>query len=157
MYGTDLYRALTHIDPRIGLVVFSTVLAAVMLMHPVSTQQASHEMTVTINSSASMSVGVSVDTDRIDFGSLPDDALEATKEITVQNIEQYPATLHFHVDGNISEYVTLSQESVELPPGEQHTLDITLETSDSIAEGRYSGELTIYTRRPLYQLLLDRL
>lgn len=158
MHGHNIYGAITHIDPRIGLAAFSIILAVFMLFHPVSTEQTGHDMAASVNGSVeNLSFGVSVDGDSIDFGSLPDRAVTVNKDITVQNVEEYPATLHFHVDGNISVYTTLSNDSVDLAPGEQESITVTLETTDMIDEGEYSGHLTVFTRRPLYQFFLDRL
>ncbi len=155
MHGHNPLSMLHHVDARAGLAVFSVILAATMLAYPASTEQARHSMGVYVNSSAEdLSVGLSLDRDTLDFGSVPQQRLKVSKELTVENTREYPATVHLRVTGNISDYLALSKDSVHLEPGEAYTTDITLQAMGSMATGYHSGELVVYARRPLYQIVL---
>lgn len=146
---------LHHMDARVGLAVFSVVLAAAMLAYPASTEQSRHDVGVHVNGSADeLSVGLSVDRDALDFGNVPRTDMDVRKELTVENTRAYPATIQVHVTGNISDHVTVTDEEVRLTPGQTHTTEITFHASDSLDEGYHGGELVVYARRPLYQVVL---
>lgn len=151
-----IMRIVEDLDPRIGLVVFSVLLAVFMLAYPVWTEKAQYDLTAYVDPDVEeLSVGLSVDADRLDFGRLPARTVQAEKTVTLTNNEETEARLRVQAAGNISTYLVLSHDEFVLPPGGSQDLDVTLRTTDVIEAGRYQGDLTVLIRRPVYQVVLN--
>lgn len=94
-----------------------------------------------------LSIGVSVDRDRIDFGTVPSRNLTVEKRVEVANGGSAPVTLTAAVTGNISAHVTAAPARAELRPGTARNITVTFHSSADLTPGDHlAGELRVRRR-----------
>lgn len=94
---------------------------------------------------ADLDLGVTVDTDRLDFGSVSSSALRSERELFISNRESYPVRIRIDAAGNITPYLSVSETRFRLPPNSQRNLTATFNVSGT-PEGYYAGVITVQQR-----------
>lgn len=92
-------------------------------------------------------LGVSVDAGRIDFGRLPGQDITAEKTVRITNNEDRTLQASVTVHGNITRHLSVSRDTLTIPPGETGELAVTMELTNATPTGRYGGTVTV-TRDP---------
>ncbi len=97
-----------------------------------------------------ISLGVAVDTDKLDFGMLIAGGSGSTRTINIGNNEPVPVKVTLSVEGNISPYVNFGGDGFILDKGETRTIVIRM-SSDK--PGNYTGTFYISARKVNYKWL----
>lgn len=92
-------------------------------------------------------IGVSVDAGRIDFGRLPAQDITARKTVQITNNRGTPLTATVRVSGNITPQLSVSRDTLTIPPGEHAELTVAIDLTNTTETGRYGGIVTV-TRDP---------
>lgn len=129
------------------------VAAAFAVNQPVWQQTATYTVDADIapRDAENLSIGVSVDTDKIDFGRIPVHAIGARKTIRLGNNEPRPARIRIRQQGNISDHLTIPARPVTIPPGSHHNVTIRFQTGEDTTPGRYTGSLIVEQQRPWWR------
>lgn len=135
-----------------GVVAVLLVLTGAAL-HPVTTVVAAHDVRATVaDTTDDITMGVSVDADRIDFGTVPADTMIVERTVNVTNNDARDKTLHLSVTGNASTHVTLQPATVTVPAGDTAPVTVRWNSTDA-APGIYTGTLRTTEDRPLWEVL----
>lgn len=70
-----------------------------------------------------------------------------SREITVSGVYPFPVSVKPVVSGDIAPLVTLSDDRINLKPGESSKLKITVEIPEAARLGNYTGDLVLKARR----------
>ncbi len=136
------------------LLVLSTAVAAT---RPVSQEMMQYPMEVRITDDlTNISVGISVDDGKIDFGELPARTMHAEKAITVHNNEEQPVTIRAEKTGNISTYIDVEPSAATVSAQSEHEFTVTIRTTNITTPGNYSGMLRIVEEKPVWRWLWTR-
>lgn len=159
MHGTDISDILTdprYLLPAAGILLLLSMVVAVQ--RPVSQEIARYpmEVQVTHTNVDEISLGLSTDDDRIDFGELPAGAMTAERSVDIANNEDRSVAAHTRKTGNISRYVQVAPDAVSLPASGTQTVTISIETTNTTAPGHYSGALVVEETQPFWRWLWSR-
>ncbi|MBN2368754.1 hypothetical protein JXC34_07060 [Candidatus Woesearchaeota archaeon] len=91
-------------------------------------------------------VGINTDTDALWFGRAGPGSL-SERRVNLTNEYDFPVTANVLLFGNISEFVSVSDNNFVLQPGGKKTLTYFLQTSFDTPPGDYSGHTRIVIKR----------
>lgn len=136
-------------------VVFPAVaviaLLAAALLLPAGTSDrtlATYPVTARIGpADANVSLGVTVDTDEVAFGTVPATDLRVTRKIEVRNSGPDPARITVEIAGNVTSRVSITPRQLTLEPGVPRNITATFAADTSLRpETVYTGTLRLEER-----------
>lgn len=91
-------------------------------------------------------IGLAVDKDRLHFGAVPKGG-RSRRMLFLYNDDVYDKYVTIKPEGNIKQFLKLSDDSFKLASYENKTLNITIAIPKDAEYGNYSGNLYLYFRR----------
>ncbi len=94
-------------------------------------------------------IGFVVDPWNLNFGIIPANGSQSTRNIELTNLNDDPSRISFNVFGNILGLVSFSNNDFVLNRGEKVTIEVYF-SSEKAETGNYSGEIDVIARKPKY-------
>ena len=104
----------------------------------------------------SIGIGLSSDTDALDFGKMPGNGSFSKKFILVNNTNNDAVLVSAKIYGNITPLISFDRNDFVLHINESAEIGAYFKTktdNQSFGAGNYSGELDIVIKRPQYEVL----
>jgi hypothetical protein len=98
-------------------------------------------------------IGIDVNGTALTFGMLPNYGLTSTRSININNNYSHDVLIQIMIDGNISEYLIVSENDFILKPNEKKKIDFIVTSCANCPEGTYDGIVIILTKNPKYLFL----
>ena len=95
-----------------------------------------------------IALGISIDTDNLNFGIIPSGGSYGTRIINIKNDEDVPIKIKLKPFGDISPMIDFEVPEFILQKGEEKKIEIYLRTTEATRMGNYTGGVEILSIRP---------
>jgi len=94
-----------------------------------------------------MTIGIVTDPWNLNFGIIPIGS-HGTRHITISNSEKNKVRVSFKVYGTIKPLISFNKNNFILLPNESIYVDISLNTTERMRPGNYTGEINVIIKKP---------
>ena len=95
-----------------------------------------------------LTIGVVVDPDNLEFGTIPSGENSGKRIVELSNLEDTQAEVEFVVVGDIEGFVEFSQNNFALQPNEEVSVDVVFKADEAEVK-EYVGEIDVIVKREI--------